>query len=66
MLEFCDNEVTEYAILSHRIEQEVDHNEMVELMKMAKEERAQIHRRQGYRKILQSCEQTKKDGYKWL
>ncbi|KIM56522.1 hypothetical protein SCLCIDRAFT_29564 [Scleroderma citrinum Foug A] len=39
---------------------------MVELMKMAKEERAQIHRRQGYRKILQSCEQTKKDGYKWF
>ena len=35
VLEFGDDEVTEYAILSHRwIEQEVDYNEVVELAKM--------------------------------
>ena len=67
VLEFGDDEVAEYAILSHRwIEQEVDYNEMVELAKMAKEERSEIRQRDGYRKILQSCEQAKKDGYKRL
>ena len=67
VLEFGDDEVAEYAILSHRwIEQEVDYNEIVELAKMSKEDRNEIRRRDGYRKILQSCEQAKKDGYKWL
>ena len=67
VLEFSDDEVTEYAILSHRwIEQEVDYNEVVELTKMDEEERSEIRRRDGYRKILQSCEQAMKDGYKWL
>ena len=67
VLEFGDDEVTEYAILSHRwIEQEVDYNEIAELAKMAKKERSEIHQRDGYRKIVQSCEQAKKDGYKWL
>ncbi|KIM54616.1 hypothetical protein SCLCIDRAFT_57700, partial [Scleroderma citrinum Foug A] len=64
---FCDDEATEYAILSHRwIAQEVDYNEMVELAKMKRQERDEIRRRDGYRKILQSCEQAKKDGYEWL
>ena len=67
VLEFGDDEVTEYAILSHRwTGQEVDYNEIVELAKMAKDERSEIRQRDGYRKILQSCEQAKKDGYKWL
>jgi len=67
VLEFGDDEVTEYAILSHRwIEQEVDYNEVVKLAKMDEEERNEIRQRDGYRKILQSCEQAKKDGYKWL
>ena len=67
VLEFGDDEETEYAILSHRwTEQEVDYNEIVELMKMDAEERSEIRQRDGYRKILQSCEQAKKDGYKWL
>ena len=66
-LQFSDDEVTEYAILSHRwTEQEVDHNEIVKLAKMDEEERSEIRQRDGYRKILQSCEQAKKDGYKWL
>ncbi|KIM61024.1 hypothetical protein SCLCIDRAFT_1216337, partial [Scleroderma citrinum Foug A] len=57
VLEFGDDEVTEYAILSHRwIEQEVDYNEVVELAKMDEEERSEIRRRDGYRKILQSCD----------
>ena len=67
VLEFGDDEVIKYAILSHRwIEQEVDYDEFVDLAKMDKEERTEIRRREGYRKILQSCEQTKKDGYRWL
>ena len=67
VLEFGDDEVTEYAILSYRwIEQEVDYSEMVKLAKMDEEERREIRQRDGYRKILQSCEQAKKDGYKWL
>ena len=67
VLEFGDDEATEYAILSHRwVAQEVDYDEMVELAKMAVEERDEIRERDGYRKILQSCEQAQKDGYEWL
>ena len=67
VLDFCDDEVTEYAILSHRwIGQEVDYDEIVELAKMGKEKRDEIRQRDGYRKILDSCEQAKKDGYEWL
>jgi len=67
VLKFSDDEVTEYAILSHRwIEQEVDYNEVVKLAKMTEEERSEIHQCDGYRKILQSCEQATKDRYEWL
>jgi len=67
VLEFGDDEVTEYAILSHRwIQQEVDYNEVVKLAKMDEEERTEIRQRDGYRKIIQSCKQAKKDKYKWL
>ena len=67
VLEFGDDEVTEYAILSHRwIQQEVDYNEIVKLAKKDEEERTKIRRRDGYRKIIRSCEEAKKDGYKWL
>ena len=67
VLEFGDDEGTKYSILSHRwIKQEVDYNEVVKLAKMDEEERTEVRQRDGYRKILQSCEQTKKDGYKWL
>jgi len=67
VLEFGDDEVTEYAILSHRwIQQEVDYNEVVKLAKMDEEERTEIRQRDGYRKIIQSCKQAKKDEYKWL
>ena len=66
VLEFGDDEVTEYTILSHRWNrQEVDYNEIVELVKVD-EERSEICRRDGYRKILQSCKQAKQDQYEWL
>ncbi|KIM58837.1 hypothetical protein SCLCIDRAFT_27706 [Scleroderma citrinum Foug A] len=63
VLKFGDDKVTEYAILSHWwTEQEVDYNEVVKLMKMDKKERTEICQRDGYQKILQSCEQAMKDG----
>ena len=67
VLEFSDDGATEYAILSHRwVGQEVDYDEMVELAKMERKERNEIRQRDGYRKILQSCERAQKDGYEWL
>ena len=67
VLEFGDDEATEYAILSHRwLAQEMDYNEMVNLAKMDGEERDEIRQRDGYTKILQSCKQAQKDGYGWL
>ena len=67
VLEFSDDEATEYAILSHRwIAQEVDYGEMVKLARMAVEERDEIRQRDGYQKMLQSCKQAQKDGYEWL
>ena len=67
VLEFGDDEATEYAILSHRwVGEEVDYDEIVGLTKMAMEDRDEIRQRDGYRKILDSCEQAQKDGYEWL
>ncbi|KAL4064878.1 heterokaryon incompatibility protein-domain-containing protein [Scleroderma yunnanense] len=67
VLECCDDETTAYAILSHRwTDQEVNYDEMVDLAKMKRQERHAICRRSGYRKILDSCEQAKRDEYKWL
>jgi len=68
VLEFGDDEVERYAILSHRwVEgKEVDYREMVKLAKMPLEERHKIRQRDGYQKILQSCEQARNDGYEWL
>jgi len=68
VLEFGDDEVKEYAILSHRWmkeEEEMDYREMVKLAKTT-EKRDEIRQRHGYQKILQSCKQARKDGYKWL
>ena len=54
-------------ILSHRwIGAEAEYNEIVELAKMDEEKRDEIRQRNGYRKILDSCKQGKKDGYDWL
>ena len=67
VLEFRDDETTDYAILSHRwIEQEVNYEEMVDLERVVKEKQKEIRGRGGYQKILGTCEQAKKDGYEWL
>ncbi|KAI5985755.1 heterokaryon incompatibility protein-domain-containing protein [Pisolithus albus] len=57
-----------YAILSHRwgSDSEVNYEEMTGLTKMGKEDREEIRQRYGYQKIIKSCEQAKKDGYRWL
>ena len=72
ILESADDEATDFAILSHRwIEKrgettEVNCEEMVELESMEKDKQNEVRRRLGYRKILDSCEQAKRDGYEWL
>ena len=67
VLELRDDEVTEYAILSHRWgEQEVGYDEIVELAKMDKKKRDEIRQRDGYQKIVDGCKRAEKDGYKWL
>ena len=42
------------------MEQEVDYNEVVQLAKMAMEERSEIRQRDGYRKIFQSCDRSRR------
>ncbi|KAI6147955.1 hypothetical protein BKA82DRAFT_239798 [Pisolithus tinctorius] len=39
---------------------------MTQLMGMAGPARNEIRRRAGYEKIIKSCEQAKKDGYRWI
>ena len=67
VLELRDNETTNYVILSHRwIDAEVDYEEMVGLAKVDNEERDEIRRCPGYKKILDTCKQAKRDGYEWV
>ena len=68
VLEFHDDEATEYAILSHRWidPTEVDYEEMVDLAKMNVEDQNEIRQRRGYKKILDTCAQAKRDGYEWV
>ncbi|KIM59807.1 hypothetical protein SCLCIDRAFT_1217428, partial [Scleroderma citrinum Foug A] len=67
VLQFGNDEATEYAILSHRwVGKEVGYDEMIELAKMDGKARDEIRQRDGYQKIIQSCEQTQKEGYEWL
>ncbi|KAI6003478.1 heterokaryon incompatibility protein-domain-containing protein, partial [Pisolithus orientalis] len=63
--EFVD-ENFEYAILSHRWGEEVSYDEMIKLNTMTQEERITVTERQGYCKIVQSCKQAKKDGFRLL
>ena len=67
IVEFRDDEATEYAILSHRwvCPTEVDYEEMVSLAKMDTQERDEIRGRLGYKKILETCQQANEDGYEW-
>ncbi|KAL4062226.1 hypothetical protein J3A83DRAFT_4374755 [Scleroderma citrinum] len=57
---------TDYVILSHRWRNEVDYKEMANLAKLAKKEQDEVRGRDGYHKILKSCEQAKKDGFDWI
>ena len=68
VLEFRDDETTEYAILSHRWidPTEVDYEEMVDLAKMDRQEKNEIRGRLGYKKIVDTCNQAKQDGYEWV
>ncbi|KAI5988129.1 heterokaryon incompatibility protein-domain-containing protein [Pisolithus marmoratus] len=61
-----DDMATSYAILSHRWGTEVSYEEMIGLMKMEEQEREEIRKRDGHQKIIKSCEQATKDGYRWL
>ena len=65
VLEFHDDETTNYAILSHRWidPTEVDYEEMVDLAKMDKQQQDEIRGRLGYKKIVDTCRQARKDGY---
>ena len=68
VLEFRDDEATEYVILSHwwTDPTEVDYEEMVDLDKMDRQERDEICSRLGYQKIVSTCKQTKQDGCEWV
>ena len=68
VLEFRDDETTNYAILSHRWidPTEVDYEEMVDLAKMDRQEQDEIRGRLGYKKIVDTCKRAKKDGYEWV
>ena len=68
VLEFRDDETTNYVILSHRWidPTEVDCEEMVDLAKMDKREQDEIRGRLGYKKIADTCKQAKLDGYEWV
>ncbi|KAI5995238.1 hypothetical protein EDC04DRAFT_2981122 [Pisolithus marmoratus] len=82
VLKELDDKTTSYAIVSHRWGTEVSYEEIIGLMKMEEEEREEVKQRGGYHKILvesllrlptalfykiiKSCEQAIKDGYKWL
>ncbi|KAI6042429.1 heterokaryon incompatibility protein-domain-containing protein [Pisolithus marmoratus] len=56
----------DYAILSHCWGTKVSYEEMVGLMKMEEQEREEVMHRDGYQKIIKSCEQAMKDNCKWL
>ncbi|KAI6148138.1 heterokaryon incompatibility protein-domain-containing protein [Pisolithus tinctorius] len=66
VLKELDDETTHYAILSHRWGVEVTYKEMTGLTKMEEWKRDEVRKRYGYQKIIKSCQQAMKDGYKWL
>ena len=68
VLEFCNDETKKYAILSHRWidPTEVDYEEMAGLAKMDEGERDEIRQRLGYKKVWDTCQQAKRDGYEWV
>ncbi|KAL4070119.1 hypothetical protein V8B97DRAFT_1871758 [Scleroderma yunnanense] len=62
VLKFCDDQATDYAILSHQwIDQEVNYDEITKLTKMEKDKQHEICHCDSYQKILASCGQAKRD-----
>ena len=72
VFEWCNDETTTYMILSHRWiekdgeDQEVSYEDIANLPKLDEEDHDEIHQRPGYQKIINSCEQAKKDDYEQL
>ena len=68
VVDFHDDETTEYAISSHRWidDTETNYEEIVGLANMESVERDAIRERVGYKKILDTCRQAQKDGYEWV
>ncbi|KAI5984913.1 heterokaryon incompatibility protein-domain-containing protein [Pisolithus orientalis] len=66
ILKELDDKGTRYAILSHRWGDEVGYKEMTGLMKMEERKRDVVRQRNGYQKIIKSCEWASKDGYDLL
>ena len=62
VLDFHDDDTTEYAILSHQWidNTEISYDEMVGLANMEKGERDAIRGGAGYKRILDTCQQTQK------
>ncbi|KAI6133859.1 heterokaryon incompatibility protein-domain-containing protein [Pisolithus croceorrhizus] len=61
-----DDETTSYAILSHRWGTEVSYEQMTGLMDLPERKRVEVKQRDGYQKIIKSCELAMKEGYAWL
>ncbi|KAI6028175.1 heterokaryon incompatibility protein-domain-containing protein [Pisolithus marmoratus] len=66
VLKELDDKSTSYAIVSHRWGTEVSYDEMTRLAAMDERRRNKVRERDGYQKIIRSCEQAMKDGYRWL
>ncbi|KAI6023006.1 hypothetical protein PISMIDRAFT_118869, partial [Pisolithus microcarpus 441] len=66
VLKELDDKSTSYVILSHRWGNEVTYDEMTGLTMMKPRKRGDVRERDGYQKIIKSCEQARKDSYRWL
>ncbi|KAI6154268.1 heterokaryon incompatibility protein-domain-containing protein [Pisolithus tinctorius] len=66
VLKEADSKSTSYAILSHRWGTEVSYEEMIGLMEMDDGKREKVRNRDGYKKIIKSCEKAMSDGHKFL
>ncbi|KAI6149480.1 heterokaryon incompatibility protein-domain-containing protein [Pisolithus tinctorius] len=66
VLRELDDRTVHYAILSHRWGSEVSYEELIGLMAMGEQDRAEVRSRDGYQKIIRSCERAMQDGYTWL
>ncbi|KAI6134451.1 hypothetical protein EV401DRAFT_1365195 [Pisolithus croceorrhizus] len=66
VLKWHNDKSAGYAILSRRWGTEVTYDEITGLTAMKSRRRDSVRQRDGYQKIIKSCEQAKQDGYKWM